>query len=125
MDENANNAMAAARAWLAKWSLCPHDSGLELVCPTCTESLAATIETVCAARTTPAAPEPEHDPLYAECSRLIDRLHHALEVLADDSDDAAVAERLRAFRVALLKFAWREAGDPEAEEILAREGHDV
>jgi hypothetical protein len=68
----------------------------------------------------------EYDALRAECARLIDRLHAALDVLADDDDDeAAVLQRLRAFRVALLRFAFREAGDPEAEEMLAREGHSV
>jgi len=125
MAGNESDALTAARAWLAESGLCSHDTGLHLICPTCAESLAATIESVCAARTTPATPETEHDPLYAECSVLIDRLHAGLEVLADDDDDAAVVERLRAFRVALLKFAYREAGDPLAEELLAKAGYDV
>jgi len=120
-----SDARCAAEAWLARNGICGHDQGLNVVCPECATSLAATIQSVCAARATPAETEMPHDPLYAECSRLIDRLHHALEVLADDDDDAAVVERLRAFRVALLKFAFREAGDPEAEETLSREGYSV
>jgi len=48
-----------------------------------------------------------------------------VEVTNSGADALFGRDRLRAFRVALLRFAWREGGDPLAEEVLAREGHDV
>jgi len=108
--------------------------GLSVVCPECAASLAAVIVSVAESRAdgvpaAPAEPPTEYDRLRAECATLIDRLHAGLDVMADmftDDGDADLHLRaLREFRVALLRLAYDSLGDPEAEETLAREGHDV
>jgi hypothetical protein len=67
----------------------------------------------------------EYDALRSECDRLIDRLHDGVDVIVDDVDSDAAVAALRKLRIALLRFAFRETGDPEAEEALAREGQSV
>jgi len=131
-----DDARRAAEGWLARHSLCEHDTGLLKFCPTCAESLAIVIDGVADARGRGSSvagdstvPPTEYDRLRIECSTLIDRLHVGLGVLDemrdDEPDDPRWLEGLRAFRIALLRAAYDHCGDPEAEEILSREGHDV